>query len=309
MNSITSAFKPTASGQAPKQHPEYIPSLKLNDGNEIPLLAYGLGTARMEDQEADVTRMTVTAIKTGFNHLDCAEYYGNETELGKAIKQSGVPRSSLYVTTKLQNAKRLDVQTAFANSLKKLGLDYVDLYLVHSPFMADTPAQLQAIWEEMEKIKESGKAKSIGVSNFLQEHLETVLLTARFPPAVNQIEYHPYLQHGALVDFCRQKNIAVAAYGPLTAVTKARPGPVDPIYADLAKKYGVSEGDIALRWVIDQGIVAITTSSSEQRLKSYINRLPGFKLTPKEVNLIADAGRGMHYRAFWTNKFAPDDPR
>ncbi|RYP73669.1 hypothetical protein DL769_004179 [Monosporascus sp. CRB-8-3] len=303
MHSIASAFKPTASGQAPKQHPEYIPSLKLNDGNEIPLLAYGLGTARMKNHEAECTR----ARADRGAHSSLA--YRNETELGKAIKQSGVPRSSLYVTTKLQNAKRLDVQTAFANSLKRLGLDYVDLYLVHSPFMADTPAQLQAIWEEMEKIKESGKAKSIGVSNFLQEHLETVLLTARTPPAVNQIEYHPYLQHGGLVGFCRQKDIAVAAYGPLTAVTKARPGPVDPIYADLGKKYGVSEGDIALRWVIDQGIVAITTSSSEQRLRGYINRLPGFKLTPKEVNLVAEAGKGMHYRAFWTNKFAPDDPR
>ena len=133
------------------------------------------------------------------------------------------------------------------------------------------------------------------------------LLTSPCHPTT--VEYHPYLQHENLVDFCRSKHIAVAAYAPLTAVTKGKPGPVDPLYAELARKYGVSEGDVALRWVVDQGIVAVTTSSSEQRLQSYMSRLPGFKLTPKEVDLVAEAGRGKHLRVFWTNKFAEDDTR
>ncbi|EMR72653.1 putative aldehyde reductase 1 protein [Eutypa lata UCREL1] len=309
MHSITASFKPNASGEAPKQHPEYIPSLKLNDGNEIPMLAYGLGTARQGEKAEDIIDYTTKAIKAGFTHLDGAESYRNETELGQAIKKAGVPRASLFVTTKLKNVHGQDVPTAFAKSLQKLGLDYVDLYLVHSPFMASSPEQLQAIWAEMEEIKASGRARSVGVSNFLQQDLETILETATIPPAVNQIEYHPYLQHENLVDFCRSKHIAVAAYAPLTAVTKGKPGPVDPLYAELARKYGVSEGDVALRWVVDQGIVAVTTSSSEQRLQSYMSRLPGFKLTPKEVDLVAEAGRGKHLRVFWTNKFAEDDTR
>ncbi|KAK7752267.1 hypothetical protein SLS62_005802 [Diatrype stigma] len=310
MHSIAASFKPNASGETPKQHPEYIPSLKLNDGNEIPMLAYGLGTARIGQKSDEIVDITVKAIKAGFSHLDCAESYKNEAELGKAIRSAGVPRASLFVTTKLRNVKGKTVQEGFAASLRKLGLDYVDLYLLHSPFMADSPEHLQQIWADMEEIKASGRARSIGVSNFLQEHLETILRTAKVPPAINQIEYHPYLQHHDLVPFCRSQRIAVAAYAPLAAVAKApRPGPADPLYAELARKYGVTEGDVALRWVLDQGAVAITTSASEQRLRSYVARLPGFKLTPREVERLAEAGRGTHFRSCWVDRYAPDDTR
>lgn len=123
------------------------------------------------------------------------------------------------------------------------------------------------------------------------------------------VEYHPYLQHGDLVDFCRKNDIAVEAYAPLTAVTKATGGPVDPIYQALAKKYGVSEGEIALRWCLDQGIIAITTSSNELRLQTYMRNIPAFKLTPKEVEDIAKAGEGKHFRGFWGAKFSDDDRR
>lgn len=235
--------------------------------------------------------------------------YGNEEELGAAIKASGVAREKLYVTTKLNGTKKQDVQVAFQTSLDKLGLDYVDLYLIHAPFLADTPKGLQDIWRQLEAIKDSGRAKSIGVSNFLQEDVETLLKTARIPPAINQIGYHPYLQHGNLVDFHRQNNIAVSAYSPLTAVTKAKPGPLDSTYAELAKKYGVTEADIALRWTLDQSIVTITTSANEQRLQGYLQKLPSFKLTPKEVETIAELGKQKHFRQFWNNKFAEDDHR
>lgn len=164
----------------------------------------------------------------------------------------------------------------------------------------------------MEAIRESGRAKSIGVSNFLREHLESVLATAKVLPAVNQIEYHPYLQHhqdGGLVEFHREKGIAVEAYSPLTAVTKARPGPVDGVYDRLGEKYGVSAGCVALRWCLDQGIVPITTSGNEQRLQVWMKTLPLFKLTPAEVEEIAERGRERHFRGFWNDKFEEGDRR
>ncbi|KAK8026156.1 nadph-dependent alpha-keto amide [Apiospora arundinis] len=313
MNSMTSAFKPDASGTAPKQM-DYMPHLKLNDGKEIPLLSYGLGTARAKmdgsnDKDDEIVKLTVMAIKNGYYHLDGAEVYGNEEQLGEAIKEAGVPREKLYVVTKLDGTKKQDIPTAFATSLRKLGLDYVDLYLVHAPYLADTKQELQEVWRQMEAIHATGKARSIGVSNFLQPDLEAVLETAKVPPALNQIEYHPYLQHGSLVDFHRQHHIAVAAYGPLTAAIKAKPGPLDGVYDELAKKYGVTTADVALRWCIDQGIVAITTSSNEQRLQGYLNKMPSFKLTPKEVEHIAEVGKEKHYRGFWNFKFADDDRR
>lgn len=158
----------------------------------------------------------------------------------------------------------------------------------------------------MEKVKQAGKAKSIGVSNYLQSHLESTLATASIPPSINQIEFHPYLQHGDLLTYHKTNDIAIAAYGPLSAVTKARPGPVDDYMAALTKKYYVSEAEISLRWCIDQGIVAITTSGKEQRLSDYL-RATTFKLTPAEVEEITKLGRGKHYRGFWNDKFDAND--
>lgn len=241
--------------------------------------------------------------------VDGADGYGNETELGRAIKEAGVPRKNLYVVTKTSKPSAgKAIEEDFAASLEKLGLDYVDLYLIHSPFFADgNPSLLQEKWAEMEAIKASGRARSIGVSNFLQKHLEVLLQTAKVPPAVNQIEFHPYLQHGDLLRFHRERAIAVSAYAGLTPVTRARPGPLDDVYPGLARKYGVSEGEVALRWILDQGVIAITTSAKEERLKSYITKLPAIKLTPKEVQLISDKGRDKHYRSFWSGKYKMDD--
>jgi diketogulonate reductase-like aldo/keto reductase len=226
--------------------------------------------------------------------------------MGAAIKEAGVPREKLYITTKISGTQVQNTQDAFELSLKKLQVDYVDLYLIHAPFFAKTPEDLQQKWADMEAIHASGKAKSIGVSNMLQPELETILKTAKIIPAINQIEYHPYLQHGNLVEFHQKNNIAISAYAGLTAVTKAKGGPLDSTYDALARKYGVTPGEVALRWIIDQGMVAITTSQSEDRLRAY-QKVAQFKLTPKEVEEIAEIGKQKHFRGFWTNKFAPDD--
>jgi diketogulonate reductase-like aldo/keto reductase len=233
--------------------------------------------------------------------------YGNEEELGAAIKAASVPREKLYITTKISATDKKNTEEAFALSLKKLGVDYVDLYLIHGPFFADNDEELQQKWADLEAIKASGRAKSIGLSNFLQVHLEAILKTAKVVPAINQIEYHPYLQHGDLVAFHKKHNIALAAYGPLVPITTVKGGPAVPVYNKLAEKYGVTDSDVGLRWALDQGIVTLTTSSKDARLIGYLERLPKFKLTDEEVAEISTEGNKNHFRAFWKNKFAADD--
>ena len=287
-----------------------IPFKELSDGSSIPVLGYGTGTAWFKkDTNAPLDQSLITAAKTaiamGYMHLDGAEAYSTEPELGAAIKASGVPRSKLFVTTKVL-PHISDIPAALDASLKKLGLTYVDLYLIHAPHFAKSDTELQNAWAGMEAVKESGKAKSIGVSNYLRPHLEATLRTAKYVPVMNQIEYHPYLQHGDLLAWHKNQNIAVAAYGPLVPVVKAPRGPLAPLLAKLARKYAVGPGEVLLRWCIDQGVVPVTTSAKEQRLSDYL-RCITFKLTPMEVEEISEVGRRYHHRQFWQDKFDEED--
>lgn len=222
--------------------------------------------------------------------------YANETGVGAGIKASGIEREKLFVATKVVGTHGQDIPAALAASLEKLGVDYLDLYYVHIPWSAHNDEELQRIWAEMEAIKASGKARSIGVSNFEISHLEAILRTAKTVPAINQIEYHPYRQHEELIKFMRERNIAVASYSGLSPITAARPGPLDDTYAELARKYGVTEADIALRWLLDQDVVVITTSGKEERLQGYLNTLPTFKLAEEDFKRIAEIGKQKHYK-------------
>lgn len=272
---------------------------------------FGSGTAwYKKDANASVDKACVealeTAIKVGYMHLDNAEVYNTEPEMAKAIKNSKVPRDQLYVTTKvITNID--DIHGAIDASLKKLGLDYVDLYLIHAPFFAEgDEKKLQDAWTKMEEVAAMGKTKSIGVSNFLQKDLSAILKTARVRPAINQIEFHPYLQHGDLLMYHKNQDIRVSAYGPLTPVTKGKGGPLDGYLEGLAKKYAVNPGEILLRWCVDQNVVPVTTSSKEQRMSDML-RIFTFSLTPKEVEEIKEIGNKHHLRNFWNHKFDKDD--
>ncbi|BCR85926.1 aldo/keto reductase [Aspergillus chevalieri] len=284
-------------------------SVKLNDQISIPILAYGTGTAWYKSSSdnsinRDLVEAIKTAIRLGYRHLDGAEVYGTEAELGVAIKESGVPREELFITTKVIT-NIADIQGAINESLRKLQLDHVDLYLIHSPFFAKSDADLQSAWKELEQIQTAGKAKAIGVSNYRREHLEATLATASIPPAINQIEYHPYLQQGDLLPFHQEKGIKTASYGPLTPITRATGGPVDVKVKELASKYGVSGGDVLLRWSIEKGDVVITTSGKEERLKEYL-RVLEFQLEDEEVEAISNLGREKHYRAFWRKQYGEE---
>ncbi|KAI9852053.1 MAG: hypothetical protein M1838_002022 [Thelocarpon superellum] len=287
-----------------------LPSVTLNDGHSIPALGFGVGTAWSKGATSEGTDRALvdaikTAIKLGFTHLDGAEVYNTEHELGIAIKESQLPREKLFVTTKVFKGVT-DIPKAFAASLKKLGLDYVDLYLIHAPFFAESSSDLQNAWKAMEEIKQSGRAKSIGVSNYAPSHLASTLEKATIPPVINQVEFHPYLQRDELVAFHHDHGILTEAYGPLTALTKASPGPTDEVIARIAQKYGVSEGAVTLRWCLDQNIVAVTTSGKEERLKEYLQATT-FTLSPDEIAEIDREGAKKHFRGFWRQKFDAND--
>ncbi|KAM3452004.1 hypothetical protein MY3296_004872 [Beauveria thailandica] len=286
---------------------EYI---QLNDGNKIPLIAFGVGTSvsRRWGNPEGLPEILKTALQAGYRHIDTAEEYENEKEVAEGIRMSGVPRKDIFITAKDLSIEGVTTEQALRKTLQNLGVEYVDLYLIHNAMFAKNDADLQRKWAEMEAVKELGLAKSIGVSNLEQQRIQAILKTAKVPPAINQIELHPYFQRTELVSWLQQQNIALACYSPLAPLRSGsfggRPGPVDDIFQALAKKYNVDESEIGLRWAIDQGHVVITTSSKPERIQGYAKKLPSFKLTTDEISDIAELGRKKAFSAFW-HAFAP----
>lgn len=262
---------------------------KLNTGEEIP--AVGLGTWQSEPgQVRDAVRI---ALQNGYRHIDTAFAYENEEDVGKGIKDSGVPRDQIWITTKLDNPWHKRVQEGLDTSLKNLGVDYVDLYLMHWPSSTD-PDNLRKhypdwdykkTWIEMQKLKESSKVRNLGVSNWGIKHFEAVQAEPgfKFLPAVNQIELHPNNPSPKYLDYCKSKGIHVTAYSCLGSTDS-------PLYKDkdlkaLAEKKGKSVQQILLLWGLKRGTSVIPKSVSESRIIANY-QLDGWDLTDDEMNQI-----------------------
>lgn len=259
-------------------------TVTLNDGNEMPAIAFGTGSALYRK---DATEYVEQALETGFSHIDTAAIYGNEDSVGKGIRGSGLDRSDLYITTKYDGG---DIQEAIRTSLSKLDIKSVDLYLIHFPRLVEN--NLEASWKEFEKIKEDGLAKSIGVSNFNLEQLQKLVKTAKVVPAVNQINFHPYnyAEHKSLLDYSAKHGIVTEAYSSLTPVTKTPGGPVDAPVAAAARRLGATPVQAILKWVQQKGVVIVTTSSRKEHLTEYLAVAGLPDLTDEEIAAIDAAG-------------------
>ncbi len=256
-----------------------VPPIILNNGVEMPQLGFGVWQVPDDEAEAAVT----TALEAGYRSIDTAAIYGNEEGTGKAIAASGVPREELFVTTKLWNSDQGHDATlrAFDTSLEKLGLDHVDLYLIHWPMPSkDTYVDT---YKAFEKIQADGRAKSIGVSNFLPEHLERLISETSVIPAVNQIELHPHLQQRASREFHAEQGIATEAWSPLGQGK----GLLDvPAIVAIARKHGRTPAQIVLRWHIQLGNVVIPKSVTPSRIKENIDVFD-FELDPEDMAAIS----------------------
>jgi len=231
---------------------------QLNDGNEMPLL--GFGAFQLEDGD-QCERAVLDALEAGYRHVDTAHVYGNEASVGRAVAGSRIPREDLFITTKTPfDLSPSSIRSVFEQSLSKLGTDYVDLYLIHWP-MSD---ELAAPWETLEELRQEGKCRSIGVSNFTVARFEKAFFPqASSVPAVNQIELHVFNQRPDLVQYCRAKGIQAEAYSPLARAQRLD----EPALVQLASEHDKTPAQVMIRWILQKGVVAIPKSASRERMR------------------------------------------
>ncbi|OYN96909.1 oxidoreductase [Enemella evansiae] len=253
-----------------------VPTITLNDGHTIPQLGFGVWQVSTEDIVPAVRK----ALEVGYRHIDTAAIYGNEEGVGQAIKESGIPRDQLFVTTKLWNDRHGDVRAAITESLSKLGLDYLDLYLTHWP----VPQQNKYLdaWLAMEEAQRDGLTRSIGVSNHQREHLELILDKGTVTPAVNQIEVHPTLTQDAMVDFDKSKGIVTEAWSPLGQAKDLE----NPVITELAEQLGRTPAQVILRWHLQRGLVVFPKSVTPKRIEENFDVF-GFELDDAAMQKIA----------------------
>ena len=261
-------------------------SYTLNNGVSIPVL--GFGTWKAENGEV-AYQAVLEALKAGYRHIDTAAIYKNEESVGRAIRDSGIPRQEIFVTTKLWNTIHSYDETrhAFEESMEKLGLDYLDLYLIHWPNPkplrenAEWKTRNAEVWRAMEDLYQEGKIRAIGVSNFLPKHLDALLETVRIVPAVNQVRLAPGVYQEEVVDYCREKGILLEAWGPF--------GQGELFYKkevqEIAAKHGKSVAQIALAWSLLEGFLPLPKSVTASRIQSNLDCF-GIELRKEERDIL-----------------------
>lgn len=251
--------------------------------NNVHMPYFGLGTYQA-DNDQEVIDAVQYALDFGYRHIDTAAVYGNEQGVGKGVKKSSVPREDIFVVSKVWNADQGYESTlkAFEASLQRLNLDYLDLYLIHWP----VPGKYKETWRALEKLYKEERIRAIGVSNFMQHHLEDVLNDAEVVPMVNQMEFHPYVVQQHLLDFCASKGIQYEAWSPFM---QGKLFTLD-ICESLAKKYGKSPAQVILRWNLQKGVVTIPKSSKKERIASNAD-IFDFELSQEDISHLDELDR------------------
>ena len=256
-----------------------IPDITLNNGQTIPQLGFGVFLVEPQETSAAVSR----ALQAGYRHIDTAEMYGNESEVGEAIARSGLDRSEVFVTSKLSNDAHEpdDARRAFDETLKALSVDYVDLFLIHWPLPTRYDGDYVSTWRVLEEFYREGRARSVGVSNFQPHHLRRLHAECEIPPAVDQIEVNPYLTQDELRGFCAEHQIAVEAWSPLAR------GDVlgDTAVSSIAQRTGKAPAQVVLRWHIQRGDIVFPKSVTPERIRENID-IFDFELSGADVEAI-----------------------
>ena len=262
-----------------------VPSISLNDGASIPQLGFGVFQIDPDDTAAAVT----TALDAGYRHIDTAEMYRNEQGVGEAVRASALPRDEVFITSKLNNGfhEPDEARRAFEGTLTALGLDHVDLFLIHWPLPTLYDGDFVSTWKTLEEFKADGRARSIGVSNFQVEHLRRLEAEADVVPAVNQIELHPYFLNAEVRAYGEEHGIATEAWSPIAQ------GAVldDPVVTRIAERLNRSPAQVVLRWHIQRGSIVFPKSVTPQRIRENF-ALFDFELEPGDVADIEALDRG-----------------
>lgn len=261
-----------------------VPSIVLNNAVKVPQL--GFGVYQIEPDE--VRGATELALDAGYRHIDTAAAYANEAGVGQAVRNSGIPRDEIFITTKLRNADQgyESALAAFEHSRRELGVDVIDLYLVHWPYPRHN--RFVDSWKALEKLYAEGAVRAIGVSNFLEPHLDRILAEGEIVPAVNQIELHPSFQQAELTRYSAARGIAVEAYSPLGQGEDLN----SAVVRRLAETHGVTPAQIILRWHLQLGHIVIPKSVAAERIQENIDVFD-FSLSEQEVVLISGLESGL----------------
>jgi 2,5-diketo-D-gluconate reductase A len=266
-----------------------VRGIALNDGNTIPQLGFGV----FQIEPNDTVKAVGEALEIGYRHIDTAEMYGNEKEVGEAIHSSGLDRGDVFVTSKLSNAFHDpdDAREAFEGTLSDLGFDYLDLFLIHWPLPTLYNGDFVTTWKTLEEFHNDGRARSIGVSNFQVEHLERLASESDTVPAVNQIEVHPYFTNEAVRSYGREHGIATEAWSPI-----AQGGVLeDPTITEIANRVGRTPAQVVLRWHLQRGDIVFPKSVTPSRMKENFE-LFDFELKSDDMDAITALDRGEEGR-------------